>query len=62
VNFDHHGPQMGGHWVGEEMFNAGMMGGGPGAGPGAGGMAHMGDGWRHQNGSYGMEFSFTTAG
>ncbi len=24
VNFDHHGPQMGGHWVGEEMFNAGM--------------------------------------
>ncbi len=66
VNFDRHGGQMGGHWVGEEMFNAGMMGGGPGggssAGGPAGGMAHMGDGWRHQNGSYGMAFGFTTAG
>jgi hypothetical protein len=61
VNFDRHGPQMGGHWVGEEMFNAGRMGDGPGAGGPAGGMAHMGDGWKHRNGSYGMAFSFTTA-
>ncbi len=42
VNFDHHGPQMGGHWVGEEMFDAGMMGGGPGARGPVGGTAHMG--------------------
>lgn len=53
VDMQRHGPHLGGEWAG-----AHMMGGGGGAGHGAG---HMGDGWRHANGSYGMVFSFDTA-
>jgi len=33
------------------MMGGGMMDGGP----------HMGEGWEHSNGSFGMVFSFTTA-
>jgi hypothetical protein len=53
MSFEQHGHAMGGEWVEESMFgpDGGMMGG----------HDHMGDGWRHQNGMYGMAFSFTTA-
>jgi hypothetical protein len=47
VDMTHHGPHLGGRWM-----SGTMMGGGH---------AHMGAGWRHQNGSYGMTFTFTTA-
>ena len=46
VGFGDHGSHMGGQWA-----NGNMMGG-------AGDM--MGAGWRHANGTYGMEFTFTT--
>jgi hypothetical protein len=52
VNMTHHGPHMGGQWMSGHMMSGGMMGGGHG---------HVGAGWRHENGSYGMTFSFTTA-
>jgi hypothetical protein len=44
---------MGGHWVDEDMLgqHGGMMGG----------HSHMGDGWQHHNGTYGMAFPFWTA-
>jgi hypothetical protein len=53
TDFDlHGGAHMGGEWAtGAMMAGGGMMG-----------TRHMGDGWRHENGSYGMVFSFTTAG
>ena len=53
TDFDlHGGAHMGGEWAtGAMMAGGGMMG-----------AQHMGDGWRHENGSYGMLFSFTTAG
>jgi hypothetical protein len=52
MNFQQHGHAMGGDWVEEHMFGSGggMMGG----------HNHMGDGWQHENGMYGMTFSFTT--
>ena len=52
MNFELHGHAMGGTWVDGGMFGqgGGMMGG----------HDHMGDGWQHQNGMYGMTFSFTT--
>ena len=53
MDFDQHGFDMGGHWVDEDMLgqHGGMMGGHP----------HMGDGWQHHNGTYGMAFAFHTA-
>ena len=45
-------PDMGGHWVDEDMFGSGGM---------MGGHSHMGDGWQHHNGTYGMAFPFWTA-
>jgi hypothetical protein len=52
MDFDQHGLDMGGHWVDEEMLgeHGGMMGG----------HSHMGDGWQHHSGYYGMAFSFRT--
>ncbi len=60
VDFGQHGPGMGGHWANGDMMGGGPMGGGPmGGGPGP----HAGEGWQHPtNGSFGMVFSFTTAG
>lgn len=52
MNFEQHRFDMGGQWVDEAMLGpGGMMGDHP----------HMGDGWQHQNGTYGMAFSFRTA-
>ena len=51
IDFEAHGPAMGGQWATEQMTSGGMMGGGP-----------MGPGWRHANGTYGMVFMFRTAG
>ncbi len=60
VDFGQHGLGMGGQWATGEMMGGGPMGGGPmGGGPGP----HAGDGWQHPtNGSFGMIFTFTTAG
>jgi hypothetical protein len=62
VGLEEHGLGMGGQWASETMMNGGM-----GSGMGHGGMGQnsqmMGEGWAHPtNGSYGMIFSFTTAG
>ena len=53
MDFDQHGHEMGGHWVDEDMLghHGGMMDG----------HSHMGEGWQHHNGAYGMAFSFWTA-
>jgi hypothetical protein len=52
MNFEPHGFDMGGQWVDETTFGpGGMMGGHP----------HMGEGWEHHNGTYGMAFPFSTA-
>ena len=53
MDFDPHGFDMGGHWVDDDMFDhhGGMMGH----------HSHMGEGWQHENGYYGMAFPFTTA-
>ena len=53
VDFESHGMGMGGVWADAPMMGGGMMGGQH---------PHMGEGWQHRNGSYGMVFSFTTAG
>lgn len=54
VDLEAHGMSMGGMWAAESMMTGGMMGGQH---------PHMGTGWRHpENGTYGMVFSFTTAG
>lgn len=58
VDFESHGPGMGGMWANEGMMGGGMHGGGMGGGD----HPHMGEGWEHANGSYGMIFTFTTAG
>ncbi len=60
VDFGQHGPGMGGQWATGDMMGGGPMGGGPmGGGPGP----HAGAGWQHPtNGSFGMAFTFTTAG
>jgi len=61
VDLADHGMGMGGAWVtgsmmGDSTSMGGMMGGGSGS-------QHMGDGWWDaNNGTWGMEFSFTTAG
>lgn len=55
-----YGLMMGGEWATSTMMGGGMME--PG-GMGQHGADHMGQGWQHpDNGSYGMVFSFTTAG
>jgi len=64
VDLGRHGSTMGGQWASQSMMSGGMSQGGMGQGgamgPGAG---MMGQGWQHpSNGSYGMVFSFTTAG
>jgi hypothetical protein len=53
MDFDQHGFEMGGHWVDEDKLghHGGMMGD----------HSHMGDGWQHDNGTYGMAFPFSTA-
>ncbi len=52
VGLERHGIPMGGQWVTGSMMGGGMMGATA---------AMMGPGWRHENGSYGMIFTFTTA-
>ena len=53
MDFDQHAFDMGGHWVDEDMLgqHGGMMDG----------HSHMGEGWQHKNGTYGMAFAFRTA-
>lgn len=60
VDLEQHGLGMGGEWATQSM----MSGGGMGSGMGMGATGQMmGDGWAHpNNGSFGMIFSFTTAG
>lgn len=53
VDLERHGEAMGGMWVDGGMMSGGMMGGGH---------PHTGEGWQHQNGSYGMVFTYATAG
>jgi hypothetical protein len=56
VGLSQHGPGMGGVWTTGSMMTGGM-------GVGQGNARMMGEGWAHPtNGSYGMIFSFTTAG
>lgn len=67
VDFEEHGAtHLGGEWATEEMMHQGWSGGpgmgGPGMHDGQPYGGHMGDGWRHANGSYGMVFAFRTAG
>ena len=52
IDYDHYGPGMGGQWL-----MGGMMGPTHAGGP----WGMMGPGWHGSNGSYGMEFPFTTA-
>jgi hypothetical protein len=52
IDYGTHGPGMGGLWLAGGMMGPAHAGHGWGM---------MGPGWRHSNGSYGMEFSFTTA-
>jgi hypothetical protein len=52
VDFESHGPGMGGMWAEGSMMSGGMMGGGQ--------HPHLGEGWQHQNGTYGMLFGFMT--
>jgi len=52
VDYTTHGPGMGGQWI-----MGGMMTGTHGGM----GWGMMGSGWRNANGSYGMEFTLTTA-
>ena len=52
VDYTTHGPGMGGQWIMGDMMT-GTHGGM--------GWGMMGSGWRNANGSYGMEFTFTTA-
>lgn len=52
VDFDSHGPGMGGDWATGEMMDPGGM---------MGGHDHMGEGWQHSNGSFGMVWGFTVA-
>ncbi|MCG6988411.1 MAG: Ig-like domain-containing protein [Gemmatimonadetes bacterium] len=55
VDLGTYGPGCGGEWAtGSMMGGQGMMGGGAGW--------QMGSGWAGDNGTYGMLFTFTTAG
>jgi len=55
VDLEHHGHDMGGEWVSQQMMDDRMMHGGM-----MGNDDMMGFGWQHNNGSYGMSFTFTT--
>lgn len=57
MDLEQHGHGMGGEWVEEHMLG----GGGGHMGGHMGGHDHQGDGWQHENGMYGMTYSFTTA-
>lgn len=61
VDFQRHGFTMGGEWATDTMMHEGMMGGGMMGGDPGSQDYHMGPGWGHANGSYGMVFTFTTA-
>jgi hypothetical protein len=52
MDFEQHGEALGGHWVDQDMVGhgGGMMEG----------HNHSGEGWQHQNGTFGMAFEFTT--
>jgi Bacterial Ig-like domain len=52
LDYNRHGPMMGGQWI-----LGGMMGGSHAGGS----WGMMSPGWHNANGSYGMAFSFTTA-
>ena len=52
IDYATYGPAMGGQWL-----MGGMMGPAHSGQP----WDMMGSGWRHTNGSYGMQFAFTTA-
>jgi sorbitol-specific phosphotransferase system component IIA len=55
VDLEMHGLGMGGQWATQSMMSGGMMGGQTGS--------HMGSGWLDPDyGTYGMIFTFTTAG
>lgn len=57
VDLGKYGPGCGGEWATESMMTGGMgMMGGQGNG------WQMGSGWADDNGTYGMIFTFTTAG
>lgn len=58
MNFQSQGPAMGGQWATSGMMDEDMMEGGYMMGSGEN---HMGNGWRHANGTYGMVFRFRTA-
>lgn len=75
VDLEEHGEAMGGAWATDAMLHDGWSGGpampgpGPGGGPHGPGMGHgdgfadhMGEGWLHADGTYGMVFAFRTAG
>lgn len=56
MDFETHGAMhMGGQWATGGMMSGGMSGM-------DGSHPHMGGGWSHPNGTYGMTFTFTTAG
>lgn len=66
VDLAEHGGPLGGEWATGSMMDGwsggpGMGGPGMGMGDGAPYEGHMGEGWRHANGSYGMVFAFRTA-
>lgn len=65
VDFAANGHRMGGEWATGDMMHQGWSGGPGMGGPGMGGgppyQGHMGPGWQHANGSYGMVFAFLTA-
>jgi len=63
LDLEMHGPQMGGQWFTEDMYQGGQHGYGMGHGGGmGGGQGMMGEGWANPgNGGYGMVFTFTTA-
>lgn len=57
VDLEMHGSSMGGQWATQSMMTGGMGMDGGSMG------SHVGAGWQHPgNGSYGMIFTFTTAG
>jgi hypothetical protein len=58
MDFQSQGPAMGGQWATSGMMDGDMMEGG---GMMESGENHLGDGWRHANGTYGMVFRFRTA-
>jgi hypothetical protein len=57
MDFQSQGPAMGGQWATSEMMDADMNGGSMMGSR----ENHMGYGWHHLNGTYGMVFRFRTA-